>query len=97
MSNEGAGAVIAPALPEKGATDMSELLTLEEAAARVKLKPKTVRGWLQSRKLEGVKVGKQWRIPAESLEAFIRPATAEPFRLREPESVPEQEPATAVD
>ncbi len=64
---------------------MSELLTLEEAAAKVKVKPRTVLDWLQKGKLDGVKVGKQWRIPADNLEAFIRPATAEPFQLREPE------------
>ena len=72
---------------------MSELLTLEEAAAKVKVKPRTVLDWLQKGKLDGVKVGKQWRVPAEHLEAFIRPATAEPFHLREPEEAAPTEQA----
>ena len=76
---------------------MSELLTLEEAAAKVKVKPRTVLDWLQRGKLDGVKVGKQWRVPAENLEAFIRPATAEPFHLREPEQAAPTEQAPPVD
>jgi excisionase family DNA binding protein len=64
---------------------MNEFLTIEEAAARVKVKPRTVLDWLQKRALPGVKVGKQWRIPAENLEAFIRQPTDEPFHLTEPE------------
>ena len=76
---------------------MSELLTLEEAAAKVKVKPRTLHGWLQKGKLAGVKVGKQWRVPAENLEAFIRPATAEPFRMREPEEAAPTEQAPPVD
>jgi excisionase family DNA binding protein len=76
---------------------MSELLTLEEAAAKVKVKSRTVLDWLQKGKLDGVKVGKQWRVPAENLEAFIRPATAEPFHLREPEDATPTEQASPVD
>jgi excisionase family DNA binding protein len=76
---------------------MSELLTLEEAAAKVKVKSRTLHGWLQKGKLGGVKVGKQWRVPAENLEAFIRPATAEPFRMREPEDLSPTEQAPLVD
>ena len=76
---------------------MGELLTLEEAAAKVKVKSRTVLDWLQKGKLEGVKVGKQWRVPAENLEAFIRPATAEPFHLREPEEAAATEQALPVD
>jgi len=76
---------------------MSELLTLEEAAAKVKVKSRTVLDWLQKGKLEGVKVGKQWRVPADNLEAFIRPATAKPFHLREPEEATPTEQAPPVD
>ncbi len=76
---------------------MNELLTMEEAAARLKVKPRTVLDWLQRGRLPGVKVGKQWRVPAEKLGAVIRPATAEPFRLREAEPVPESESAPATD
>ena len=72
-------------------------MTLEEAAAKVKVKPRTVLDWLQKGKLDGVKVGKQWRIPADNLEAFIRPATAEPFQLREPEEAAPTGQAPPVD
>jgi excisionase family DNA binding protein len=76
---------------------MSEFLTIEEAAAKVKVKPRTVLDWLHKRKLEGVKVGKQWRIPAQNLEAFIRPPSAEPFHLTEPAEAAQEEPAPTVD
>lgn len=52
---------------------MSEnLLTPEEAAERLAVSPKTVRDWLRSGELKGVKVGRLWRIRPTDLEAFIR-------------------------
>jgi excisionase family DNA binding protein len=69
----------------------------DEAAAKVKVRPRTLHGWLQKGKLAGVKVGKQWRIPIENLEVFIRPASAEPFRMREPEKTALTGQATDVD
>jgi excisionase family DNA binding protein len=50
---------------------MSEVLTIHEAAARLKLKPETVRDWLKAGKLKGVKLGRVWRIDAEALERLL--------------------------
>ncbi len=51
---------------------MSEnLLTPEEAAERMAVSPKTLRDWLRSGELRGVKVGKLWRVRPADLEAFI--------------------------
>jgi excisionase family DNA binding protein len=51
---------------------MGEILTIHEASARLKLKPETVRDWLKSGKLKGVKLGRVWRVDAEDLERLLR-------------------------
>jgi excisionase family DNA binding protein len=51
---------------------MEPLLTLEEAAALVKVTPRTVRDWIRRGKLPGVKLQKQWRVRTQDLEAFVQ-------------------------
>ncbi len=54
-----------------------ELLTVEEAAAKLKLTPESVRRMLRLKHLPGVKIGaRQWRVPADALKAFIEKGTA---------------------
>jgi excisionase family DNA binding protein len=50
---------------------MAEVLTIEEAAARLKLKPQTVRDWLNAGKLKGVKLGRVWRVDAAALDRLL--------------------------
>lgn len=50
----------------------SGLLTPEEAAARLKVSPETIKKWCRSGRLRGVKVSVLWRIREEDLEAFIQ-------------------------
>jgi excisionase family DNA binding protein len=52
-----------------------EVLSLEEAAARLKIAPKTMREWLRTGKVEGFKAGKLWRVRASALPRFIHEAT----------------------
>jgi excisionase family DNA binding protein len=66
---------------------VSDILTLEEAAARVKVKPRTIRIWLQTGKLKGIKAGKLWRIRAEDLEAFLEQSAKAPLRVVADESI----------
>ena len=48
-----------------------ELLTVEEAATRIKMHPDTIRRLLREGEIPGVKFGKrQWRISAATLRAF---------------------------
>lgn len=47
-----------------------ELLTVEEAATRLKVDVETVRRWLRSGQLSGVKIGRLWRIPSNALLAL---------------------------
>ncbi len=56
---------------------MVKLLTPEMAAEQVHVKVSTVKHWLRDGQLEGVKVGRQWRVREEDLEAFIEKSTRE--------------------
>ena len=51
---------------------MSKLLTLEEAAERLRVDPETVRNYINAGKLTGVKLG-GWatRVDEQDLEKFI--------------------------
>ena len=50
-----------------------QFLTVEEVATRLKVAPFTVRVWLRQGKIEGVKMGKVWRVLVASLDALARP------------------------
>jgi len=57
----------------------SKLLTVEEAAGRLTLKPATIRSWiLRGIHLEVVKVGRSVRITESSIERFIERNTTRP-------------------
>jgi len=49
---------------------LSNLLTTEEAAAQLKLAPKTIRALCTSRSITAIRVCRRWRIPADELERF---------------------------
>lgn len=54
-----------------------QFLTVEEAATRLKVAPFTVRVWLREGKIEGVKLGKVWRVLVAPLDALARPKQSE--------------------
>jgi excisionase family DNA binding protein len=59
----------------------SELLTVEEAASRLKMNPQTVRRWIRRGLLPAAKVGpKQWRISAADVD--LRMAEATPTEMK---------------
>jgi excisionase family DNA binding protein len=51
---------------------LREVLTVEEAAERLKLAPKTIRKLCRSRNLTAVSVQRRWRIPVTAVEDFLR-------------------------
>ena len=50
---------------------MDPLLTPDEIAERLGVRPKTVRDWLRSGDLVGIKVGKSWRIHPTDLDRLV--------------------------
>ena len=50
---------------------MSEILTLEEVAEKLKLSEQTVRRYLRENKITGFKLGNSWRVKEEELMKFI--------------------------
>jgi excisionase family DNA binding protein len=51
---------------------LRDLLTIAEAAERLKLAPKTVRKLCLSRRLTAIRIQRSWRIPLAALDEFLR-------------------------
>jgi len=62
------------------AADEPEYLKVEEVAARLKLKEKTIRDWILRGELPAYKLGKEWRIRRADFDQAMqaRRTTAEP-------------------
>jgi len=58
--------------------DDIDLLTVEQAAGKLQVRPETVRDWLRAGRLKGVKAGRQWRVRARDLESFLQEPTPPP-------------------
>lgn len=66
-------------------------LTVEDAAARLKVTPYTMRKWLRVGRVGGVKMGNMWRVPERALSALAESATTlRPIILAD-SSAPENE------
>ncbi len=50
---------------------MADLLSIEDVAARLKIKPRTVLEWLRTGKLAGYKMGRIWRVDPADVDAFL--------------------------
>lgn len=62
---------------------MSEqLLTPEQVAERVQLKPQTIRDMCQRRELRATKIARKWRIYPDSVEAWLAAGEPEPGVLQ---------------
>ena len=51
--------------------DPPERLSLTESAAYLSLAPKTVSGLLRTRRLKGIRIGRNWIITRKNLRSFI--------------------------
>ena len=60
-----------------------DILTLDEAAARAKVAVKTMREWLRTGKLKGIKAGRPWRVRASDLEHFFEASAQRPVLVPE--------------
>lgn len=50
---------------------MSAILTVEQAAAKLQVRPNTVRDWLKKGRIPGRKIGRVYRILESDIEAFV--------------------------
>lgn len=48
-----------------------DFLTVDEAAAILKVAPNTIRDWLKSGKLKGGKIGRLWRIKRADIDELV--------------------------
>jgi excisionase family DNA binding protein len=48
-----------------------DIFTVPEVARRLQVTDKTVRAWISERKLTAIRVGREWRIRQEDVQAFI--------------------------
>ena len=48
-----------------------EILTLEEVAQYLRLKPQTIYKWAQERRIPAVKLGKEWRFRRSILDRWL--------------------------
>lgn len=46
-------------------------MTTQEVAELLRVREQTVRGWIRSRDLRAVSIGREWRISRRDLEAFL--------------------------
>jgi excisionase family DNA binding protein len=51
---------------------VGKVFTPEEVAERLSVSTKTIKDWLRTGKLKGVKVGRLWRVRESELEAFLK-------------------------
>ena len=59
-----------------------EILTVDEVAERLKVRPPTVKGWLREGRLRGFRLGgpkSEWRIRLSALEQYIADQEAQPI------------------
>jgi excisionase family DNA binding protein len=49
----------------------SDIMTLEEVAAYLKLKPQTIYTWAQEKKIPAAKIGKEWRFKKSIIEEWF--------------------------
>ena len=48
---------------------LEQYYTVPEVASALKVDERTVRAWIESGKIQGIKIGRQYRIPASAIEA----------------------------
>jgi excisionase family DNA binding protein len=54
---------------------MEELFTLQQVAERLQVRQRTVKRWLLSGQLRGLKAGRKWRVKPSAIEQFLQAST----------------------
>lgn len=56
---------------ERSTSHNHEILTLEEVAHYLRLKPQTIYKWAQEKRIPAVKLGKEWRFRRSVLDRWL--------------------------
>ena len=59
---------------------MDEIMTIEEVARYLKLKPQTIYTWAQRGKIPAAKIGKEWRFRKDIIDAWFLDHIDEKFQ-----------------
>jgi excisionase family DNA binding protein len=51
--------------------DKDKIMTLEEVAEYLRLKPQTIYGWAQEKKIPAAKLGKEWRFKKSIIDKWF--------------------------
>ena len=70
--------------PRRSSTLSGPLLSVEQAAAYLGVRPGTLRNWLSARRIAYVKVGRLTRLSADTLNRFIAEHTVGSIEPHEP-------------
>jgi excisionase family DNA binding protein len=62
-----------------------DILTVEEGAEYAKIAPKTLRKWLKSGQLPGLRAGRHWRVEKSALQQFLREQAQKAVTRPEPQ------------
>jgi excisionase family DNA binding protein len=55
----------------RGRVGDNEILTLEEVAAYLRLKPQTIYKWAQEKRIPAAKLGKEWRFRRSIIDQWV--------------------------
>jgi nitrogen PTS system EIIA component len=58
----------------------SEIMTVEEVAEYLKMKPQTIYTWAQTGKIPAAKIGKEWRFRRDLVDAWFNQHIQEQFQ-----------------
>jgi excisionase family DNA binding protein len=53
-------------------------LTVADVAKQLQISEDTVRRWIKTGKLPALKIGKEWRVAPDDLEAFLKQSRKQP-------------------
>jgi len=62
------------------ANNDSDIMTLEEVAAYLKLKPQTIYTWAQEKRIPAAKLGKEWRFRKSIIDKWFASHIDDKFR-----------------
>jgi len=57
-----------------------DIMTIEEVARYLKMKPQTIYTWAQKGKIPAAKIGKEWRFKKELIDAWFNQHIDEKFQ-----------------